>query len=104
MRFLRLLTKNFSVRKVETSRTSGFAFFPETAGSDPRPRLLPVIVARLMLSLKKAANPREDGWSLGEPTTHVTMRFAERQGGVSTRDEVPLDTFASMQEGTRGQA
>ena len=58
------------------------------------------MVARLMLSLKKAANPQEDGWSLGESTTHMTtVRFAERQGGVSTRDEVPLDTFASMQEG-----
>jgi len=89
---------------VETLRTSGLAFVPETTGSDPRPRLLPVMVTRLMLSLKKAANPQENGWSLGEPTTHMTMRFAERRGGVSTRDEVPLDTFASVQEGTQGQA
>jgi len=80
------------------------ALVPETTRSDPRPRLLPVMVARLMLSLKKAANPQEGGWSLGEPTTHMTMRFAERRGGVSTRDEVPLDTFASMQEETRSQA
>ena len=89
---------------METLCTSGLAFVLETTGSDLHPRLLPVMVARLMLSLKKAANPQEGGWSLGEPTTHMTMRFAERRGGVSTRDEVPLDTFASTREETQGQA
>jgi len=56
-----------------------------------------------MLSLKKAARSEEDGWRLGEPTVHTTMGFAERQGGVSTGDEIPLDTFASTQEGTQSR-
>ena len=54
-----------------------------------------------MLSLKKAGAPREDGWSFGEPTTHATMSFAEPRGAAVTRDEVPLNTFASTQEGTQ---
>ena len=59
-----------------------------------------------MLSLKKAASSQEHGWSLGEPTTHTTMRFAERRGGVVPRDEIRLirlDTFASTHEGTQSQ-
>ena len=104
MRFPPSVNRTVLRATVEMSCTSGLAFVPETTGSDPRLRLLPVMVTRLMLSLKKAANPQEDGWSLGEPTMHMTMRFAERRGGVSTRDEVPLDTFASVPEGTQGQA
>ena len=58
------------------------------------------MITRLLLSLKKAAaSKKEHGWSFGEPTTHTTMRFARRQGDT-TRDEIHLDTFASMQEGT----
>ena len=60
------------------------------------------MVVRLLLSLKKAGASREDGWSLGEPTTHTTMRFADRRGGVATGDEIPLDTFVSKQERTQG--
>jgi len=56
-----------------------------------------------MLSLKKAATSQEHGWSLGELTAHTTMRFAEHRGGVGTRDEIRLDTFGSMHEGTQGQ-
>ena len=73
----------------------------------PKPglRFVPVMITRLVLSLKKAATSREDGWSLGEPTiTHNTMRFAECRGGVATRDEIPLDTFASTHEGTQSRA
>jgi len=70
-------------------------------GSESRLRFLPVMVTRLLLSLKKAGASREHGWSLGEPTTHTTMKFADHRGGVATRDEIPLDTFASRQEGTQ---
>ena len=58
-----------------------------------------MMITRLMLSLKKANASRERGWGLGEPTTHTTMRFAERRGGVSVGDEIRLDTFMSMHEG-----
>ena len=59
------------------------------------------MITRLLLSLKKAAaSKKEHGWSLGEPTTHMTMRFAERRGGNVTRDEIHLDTFLSTHEGT----
>ena len=62
------------------------------------------MVTRLMLSLKKAARPEEYGWTLGEPITHGTMIFAERQDGAPTRDEIPLGTFESTLEGTQSQA
>ena len=62
------------------------------------------MITRLMLSLKKAASRGEHGWSLGEPATHTAIRFAERRGGVYTRDEIRLDTvFARTDEGFQGQ-
>jgi len=61
------------------------------------------MITRLLLSLRKAGASREYGWNLGEPTAHTTMKFAERRGGVSTGDEICLDTFASTHEGTQGQ-
>ena len=75
----------------------------EVIGSDPRLRYLPVMITRLMLSLRKAGTPQEHGWSLGEPTTHTAMRFAEPRGGVVTRDEIHLDTFASTYEEAQSQ-
>ena len=89
---------------VESLCRSGDLTASEITGPEPRLRFVPVMITRLMLSLKKAATPQEDGWSLGEPTTHNTMRFAERRGGVATRDEIPLDTFASTHEGTQSRA
>jgi len=71
--------------------------------SDQCLRYLSVMITRLLLSLKKANASQECGWSFGEPTTHSTMRFAERRGGVATRDEIPLDTFLSTHEGSQGQ-
>jgi hypothetical protein len=61
------------------------------------------MITRLLLSLKKAAASQYE-WTLGEPTTHTTVRFAERRGGVSTRDEMHLDLFASTHEGVQNQA
>ena len=63
----------------------------ETIGSEPRLRYLPVMITRLMLSLKKATASQNEAWSLGEPTVH-TMWFIDRQ--VTTGDEMNLDTFA----------
>jgi len=76
-------------------------FASKTIMSEPRLSFLPVMITRLMLSLKKATSSQENGWSLGEPTTHSTMRFAERQGGVATRHEMRLDTFGNTHEGTQ---
>ena len=78
-----------------------FAF--EAIGSDPGLRYLPAMITRLMLSLKKAGTSEEHGWSLGEPSVQTTMRFARRQGGVLTRDDIRLDTFPSTHEETQGQ-
>ena len=82
---------------------SGHLFTFQNIESESRLRFTPVMVVRLLLSLKKAGASREDGWSLGEPTTHTTMRFAERRGGDITRDEIHLDISPSMQERTQGQ-
>jgi len=76
-------------------------FVLQNIGSESRLRFLPVMITRLLLSLKKASAPQEHGWSFGEPTTHTTVRFAERRGGATTRDEIPLDIFASTRERTQ---
>ena len=76
----------------------------ETIESESRLRFLPVMITRLMLSLKKAARPEEDGWSLGEPTAHGRMVFAQRQEGVPMRDEIPLNTFESTLRGSQSRA
>jgi len=64
-----------------------------------------VMITRLLLSLKKVGASQECGWSFGGPTTHTTMRFADRRlgGDVATGDEVALDTFVSTQEGIESQ-
>jgi len=62
------------------------------------------MITRLLLSLKKAARASQEGWSLGEPTTQLSMRFAERRGDMTTRDEMDLVTFASTHERAHGQA
>ena len=54
-----------------------------------------------MLSLKKAGASQENGRSLVAQTTHTTIGFAEHWGGVATRDEIRLDTFASTEEGAQ---
>ena len=61
------------------------------------------MITRLLLSLKKANASQEHSWSFGEPTTHTTMRFAKRRGGVTVRDAVYLGTFSSAHEGAQSQ-
>jgi len=86
-------------------RTSGNLFAFQHIESDSRPRFLSVMITRLLLSLKKADAPNEHEWSLGDPTTHTTIKFADRRlgGGVTSRDEIHLVTFSSTQEGTESQ-
>jgi hypothetical protein len=79
---------------------SGYLSTSKAIGSELRFRILPVMVTRLLLSLKKAGASQQHEWSLVEPTTHTAMRFAERRGGNSTRDEIYLDIFASTHERT----
>ena len=80
---------------------SRYLFAFRNIASESRLRFLPVMITRLLLSLKKVGAPQEDGWSFGESITYTTMNFAEPRGGAAGRDEVPLDTFASTQEGTQ---
>ena len=82
---------------------SRYLFAAGTIGFESCLRFLPVMITRLLLSLKKANTLHEHGWSLEEPTTHINA-FAERRGGVVARDEMPLDTLADTQEGTQRQA
>ena len=81
----------------------GHLFVFKNIKSESRLRFLPVMITRLLLSLKKAGASQEYGWSFGEPTAHTSMRFAERRPGVVTRDEIYLHTFSSTQEGTQSQ-
>ena len=98
-----LSTTHSYLYRVESQCTPKYFLASEPTGSDQCLRYLSVMITRLLLSLKKASTSQEHGWSFGEPTIHSTMRFAELRGGVSTRDEVPLDTFLSTHEGSQGQ-
>jgi len=80
---------------------SGRLFSFQNIESESRPRFLPVMITRLLLSLKKACASQENGWSLGEPTMPTAMKFAERRGGDVTRDEIHLDIFVGTYEGNR---
>jgi len=62
------------------------------------------MIARLPLSLKKVGASQEYRWGLEEPTTHTNLRFVDRRGGVTTREEIHLDTFASTYEETQSQS
>ena len=84
---------------VESLCMSKHTFPSKVVGSKPLVRLFPTMVTRLMLSLKKATT-QEDAWNFGEPT----MRFAEPRRVVTTRDEIPLDTFVSGSVGDRNRA
>jgi len=103
-RFLLSFTETFPRKTVETRCTPKHFLTSETiSGSDPCLRYLPVMITRLLFSLRKANASQGHGWSFGEPTTHTTMRFAERRGGGTTIDAVHLDTFVVAHEETRGQ-
>ena len=61
------------------------------------------MITRLLLSLKKGNASQEHRLSFGGPTTHTTMRFAERRGGGTMVDAIYLDTFSSTREGAQSQ-
>ena len=63
--------------------------------SEPHVRYLPVMITRIMLSLKKAAASQGDQWSLGEPTTFTGVRFAPDRVHDTTGDVIALETFRS---------
>ena len=62
-------------------------------------RYLPIMVTRLMLSLRKAATPQEEGWSFGESM----MRFAEPRPVIATGGGIHRDTCSNGSVGTRSQ-
>jgi len=55
---------------------------------------IPVMITRLMLSLKKATITHESGWSMGEPSS-TTMRFADNRPLGTVSEGTHLDTLAS---------
>ena len=73
-----------------------FLRFPE---AEPYVRYLPVMVARIMLSLKKAALSEGDQWSFGEPTTFTGVRFASDRDHDTPGDGIALKTFRSKGRG-----
>lgn len=88
---------------VEMLCTSEHLLASESHTSEPRLRYIPVMITRLLLSLKKASS-EEYLWSLGELTTN-TMRFAEHGGAMTTKDDsMHPDTVPSKQEGAQSRA
>jgi len=65
---------------------------------------LPMMIARLMLSLKKASDsPQGDTWSFGKPSTGTSVRFARSRRPGTARDEIDLDTFGGRYGWIRSQ-
>jgi len=59
---------------------------------------LPVMISRIMLSLRKAAGTQEDTWSLMGPIStganFQSIQFLSTQRGTTWReDDIPLETF-----------
>lgn len=80
----------------------GYLVSSEIVKSEPYVRYLPMMIGRLMLSLKKAsASFHEDLWSFGEPRTDNSVRFAGGRGLEAARDGIRLDTFGDRHEWTR---
>lgn len=88
----------------ETSCTSKCISPFKTVSSEPHLSYLPVMINRLMLSLKKAITSREQIWSLGEPTINIPMKFPGHRGLVTIVDEIRLDEFSSRGEEAQSQA
>jgi len=66
---------------------------------------LPVMVGRLMLSLKKAASSQgAPSWSFGEQAVVTGIRFTEPRGTVATGNEIRLDTLSRGHEGSQSRA
>jgi hypothetical protein len=61
------------------------------------------MIARLMLSLKKASDRQEGIWSFGEPSMDINIRFAGGRRLGTTGDEIGLDTFGGRRERTRSE-
>lgn len=90
--------------RVESQRTPETFLASEPTGSDQCLRFLSVMITRSLLSLRKAAASKGQGWSFGELTAHSAIRFDERRGGVSTEDGISLGTYASTHGGIQTQA
>jgi len=80
---------------------SGYLSASETIESESCLRFLPVMITRLLLSLRKASAAREHGWDFGGATTFTDMGFPEPRSSVSGRDDIRLDILTTKHEGTQ---
>lgn len=56
------------------------------------------MISRMMLSLRKAADPERNDWSLGEPSSNLSQLqsikfFSPRWGTTGRGDDITLDTY-----------
>lgn len=61
-------------------------------------RYLPVMISRMILSLRKAVDPQQKGLSLQEPATNMTNLsdirfFRPRRDTNGRKSEMPLDIY-----------
>ena len=72
-------------------------------------RYLPVMISRLMISLKKAAaGPEQTSWTLTEPSpsgvggNSKSIKFFHSREGTNAREDVipgiPLDTYHDVED------
>lgn len=84
-----------------TSCAPKHLFPSETVETELRVSYLPVMITRLLLSLKKASAWQENIWSIGVPTTNTSLRFAERRE-YATPGDSEICTSASAGTGHEG--
>ena len=63
--------------------------------SEPRVRYLPVMITRIMLSLKKAAASQGDHWSFGESSTFTGVKIAGVRNHNTPGNVMILETLRS---------
>ena len=63
-------------------------------------RYLPVMISRIILSLRKAADPMEKGWSLWEPSTNgisfQSMTSSRTMRDTHQVDDIQLSTYSEL--------
>lgn len=82
---------------VQTSHLSG------TVEPEAHVRFLPIMITRLMLSLREASalQAQQGVWSFGGPTVPTNLRFDGSRGLGATRNEIALGTVAGRYKESR---
>ena len=61
------------------------------------PRFIPVMISRIVISLRKATDLQQNGWSFGEAAgEHMNVNLSSLRWGTNRDDDVPVGTHPDM--------